>query len=165
MRIFTLFLIVIAFSRISQVRFNYTPSMPVGFYIGNIYTNIHPQDIVAVCLPLSINVYGLKRSYLLHGHCPGGAISVLKTVIAVPGDTIQLTNQAILVNGIYYFAPYQAIDHAGRHTKKFVLNGTYHSTGYWLYGSNDFIHSWDSRYYGPVSRENIIGVYRPLITF
>lgn len=139
--------------------------MLIGFYRKTGTVEFHQGDIIAVCLPRVIAEYGLAQGYLQHGHCSAESIAVLKQVIALPGDTIQLTNQAIVVNGVRYFFPYQAYDRLGRRMDKFVANGIYKSIGYWLYGSHDVTHSWDSRYYGPVARENIIGVYKPLLTF
>ncbi len=56
-------------------------------------------------------------------------------------------------------------DHNKKPLQKFIRNGLYqHTDGYWIYGANDPIRSWDSRYYGAVDREAIIGVYKSLLT-
>lgn len=161
-----LFLFPIMFYLFFSIRFNETSSMPIGFYrkSENI-SKINTKDIVAVCLPLFVEKEGLIRGYLKKGNCPGGSIPVLKKVIAVPKDFVVLTDQEVIVDGIHYFYPRRNKDSDGRVIKQLIKDGNYCSDGYWLYGSNDVIHSWDSRYYGPVARENIIGVYRPILTF
>ncbi len=139
--------------------------MPLGFYYRRSPEVIHRGDIVAVCLPSGITQEGLNQHYLVQGSCQHASMPVAKQIVAILGDTVKLTQQAIIVNGVSYPAPHQFVDHNGKPVKQFIRFGTYHSTGYWLYGSHDYVHSWDSRYYGRVSRENIIGVYRPLVTF
>jgi conjugative transfer signal peptidase TraF len=142
---------------------NLIPSMPIGFYWQLSNTHIKHGSIVAVCLPNKIAKQGLQRSYLVKGHCPSDAIPVLKEVIAVPGDTVKLTKKYIIVNSKKYWAPYQEFDHNGKPTIMFVKRGVYkHIQDYWLYGSNDPLKSWDSRYYGGVSRSSIKHRYQYL---
>ena len=107
--------------------------------------------------------YLLKNHYLIKGSCSNGSIPVLKKVIAKPQDCVSLNNQFITVNNIAYRAPQQRKDSQGHIVKKMIHNGRYLLVDrYWLYGANDPIHSWDSRYYGGVTRHHIIGVYKPL---
>jgi conjugative transfer signal peptidase TraF len=95
--------------KIFNIAINYTGSMPIGFYKKEPRTEIKRGDIVSVCLPKSVAQYGFKRGYLDKGDCLDGVTApVLKQVIAVPHDTVELTNQAIIVNGTIYFASYQA---------------------------------------------------------
>lgn len=149
-----------------NVRFNYTSSMPMGFYQRVSTIKIKRGDLVAVCLPKQVAVVALQRGYLRSGSCPNRVIPVLKQVIAIPGDAVTLTNSHITVNGVTYDAPFNFIDHNKQSLQKFITNGLYQSNyGYWIYGANDPIKSWDSRYYGPVNRTEIIGVYKPLVTF
>jgi conjugative transfer signal peptidase TraF len=117
-------------------------------------------------LPKQVAVVALQRGYLRTGSCPNKVIPVLKQVIVIPGDDVTLTNSHITVNSITYVAPFNSIDHNRQPLQKFINNGLYQSSrGYWIYGSHDPIKSWDSRYYGPVARAEIIGVYKPLLTF
>ena len=139
--------------------------MPIGFYEAVKEKIIHRGDLVSVCLPINIAQEGLSRHYLKHGSCPSDVIPVLKKVVAVPGDTVDLTNRFMTVNNLMYPAAYQAKDHLNKPVKIFIQDGIYkHIQTYWLYGANDSTHSWDSRYYGGVSKSNIIGVFKPLLT-
>lgn len=161
--LFFFFIIVIKFI---GVKFNYTDSMPVGFYKKTQTTIIHRGDLVAVCLPQQIAKIGLKNHYLAHGSCTNGSIPVLKKIIAIPDDSVSLSNQFITVDDLSYPAPRQHKDFHNHLVKKIIRNGSYqHIQTYWLYGANDPVHSWDSRYYGGVTRQHIIGVYKPLLIF
>jgi conjugative transfer signal peptidase TraF len=145
-------------------RFNYTASMPIGIYLQKSADQIKRGDYVFACLPKSLEELGKSRSYISTGECPGGYTPLVKEVIAVPGDDVELSDQAIIVNGRSHVAPVKNLDEAGRAMNP-IARGSYPLTdGYWLYGFHDPIHSWDSRYYGPVSKNNIIGRAIPFLT-
>lgn len=158
--------VVIFIIKIAGIRFNYTNSMPIGFYIKIKTSTIRDGDIVAACLPDDIALIGMRNHYLARGSCKNGSVPVLKKLIAVPGDSVSLNNQFITVNGISYLAPRQPKDNHGHRVEKIFKNKRYsHTSMYWLYGANDPFDSWDSRYYGGVTRQHIIGVYKSLLTF
>ncbi len=150
--------------KVTGIRFNYTNSMPIGFYIKLKTIAVHNGDTVAACLPNKIGKIGLENHYLARGSCSNGSVPVLKKVIAIPGDSVSINNQFITVNNLFYPAPRQTKDNHGHHVEKVIRNGRYFSTNsYWLYGANDPIDSWDSRYYGGVTRQHIIGVYKSFL--
>ena len=143
-----------------DLKINFTSSMPIGIYQKVDNKTFHRGDWVSVCLPKSIAREGLDKGYLVRGFCGSGTMPVLKMIIAVPSDDVELTEKTITVNDKTYLAPHQAIDHLGNHVHQFIKNGHYHSTEYWLYGICNTEHSWDSRYYGAIGREHIMGRYR-----
>lgn len=122
--LFLLFTFVLT-AKIFGIKFNYTYSMPIGFYKSVKAKTIHCGDLVAVCLPKRIAVEGLKRHYLKSGSCPSGVVPVLKKVIAVPGDRVNLSKQFVTVNYVMYRAPSQLKDHLNKTVKHFVKNGSY----------------------------------------
>lgn len=139
--------------------------MPVGLYKVSAPLNLQRGDNVVVCLPKEIGLEGLKHGYLTPGQCPGGYSYIIKELIALPGDQVTLTRQAILVNNQPYFAPVQPFDQA-RFPIAAIARGNYqNTTDYWLYGANNPLDSWDSRYWGGVSRVNIIKIAHPVWTF
>lgn len=159
-------MVLFIFAKLNGLKFNYTTSMAIGLYKKTQNETIHRGDLVSVCLPNKISSEGLKKSYLIRGTCPSHAISVLKQVIAVPGDTVTLSKQTIQVHQILYPTPHAAADHHGDSVKQFIDYGHYKNIHkYWLYGSNNPIRSWDSRYYGGVERKNITGIYKPFFIF
>src|SRR3990167_77315 len=140
-----LFLLIAIFETVG-IRFNYTESMPVGFYQKIHTAKIKDGDLAAVCLPNAIAIVGLKNYYLARGSCQNGSTPVLKKIVAVPGDHVVLSNQFIVVNKIFYYAPTQTKDPQNHAVKKFISDGDYkHIHTYWLYGANDPQYSWDSR--------------------
>ena len=158
-------LLLIAALKIAGIRFHYTNSMPIGFYERIQTTKIANNDLAAVCLPNSISKVGLERRYIARGTCHNGSTPVLKKVIAIPGDSVFLSNLYIVVNHVSYTAPFQSRDRHNYIVKKWIKNGGYKNiNSYWLYGANDPLYSWDSRYYGGVKKSNIIGIYKPLLT-
>jgi len=150
---------------IFHMRFNFTPSMPIGFY----YQVANPEKLqrgqtVEVCLPKVIGEEGLQRGYLNKGYCEGGFEPVIKELIAIPGDTVQIPQEGILVNQIFYYAPFIKFDMHGNAMSSYPVKQIKNTNQYWLYGANDPEYSWDSRFYGGVDRANIQGAIWPFIT-
>jgi conjugative transfer signal peptidase TraF len=80
---------------------NITESMPIGVYL-EINGAARRGDVVSTCIDDGNRVMHLAitRSYFLTGDCPNGLMPFLKTVAAVPGDLVQLTDDAVIVNGV-----------------------------------------------------------------
>jgi len=158
--------LILLLLKVFHLKLNLTASMPIGWYQRISDRPIRRSDLVAVCLPSNVANEGLRRHYVLAGHCAAGTIPLLKQVIAIPQDTVRLSNDTICVNRVCYFAPFQRVDHAGKRPKKWLINGVFSNIQtYWLYGTHDLRDSWDSRYFGGVSRTAIHGIYRAVWTF
>ena len=143
---------------------NWTPSMPLGFYKMTAPDQPQRGDDVMACLPPAIGTVGLHHEYLMPGKCPGGFEPIIKELIAVPGDTIILTAEAMIVEGKTYPAHTRAKDHLDRPLAA-IARGTFANTqSYWLYGKNSPKDSWDSRYWGGVDRSSIIDIATPVAT-
>lgn len=139
---------------------NMTPSMPTGIYKKDNGT-IHQGDIVAFCLKEPYKTIGLKQLYVEKGTVCEGSDPLIKQVIAVPGDTVQLADTFIAVNSIVY--PYQTLYTDSHHRKLAIYpHRVYHAQGYWLIGTHS-LYSWDSRYFGEVSAKQILYKLRPII--
>ncbi len=87
----------------------------------------------------------------------------VKRVIGLPGDTVEIRRGQVFVNGIPLDEPY--ITHADRRTKAEIRVG---QESYYVLGDNRGA-SQDSRDWGPVPAENVIGrawvSYWPLENF
>lgn len=153
-----LFLLFIFICLLLDIHLNITPSLPIGFYQLKHSREIKRGDIVAVCLPEKITRYGLSHNYLLPGRCVSGAIPVIKKLIACPGDLVETSTRSIKVNNQVYGAIQHERDRFNQPIDLRVRPQTSRTTGYWLYGKHE--HSWDSRYFGSVSHQHIIGVVR-----
>jgi signal peptidase I, bacterial type/conjugative transfer signal peptidase TraF len=139
---------------------NVTPSMPMGIYVRE-DGEVHRGDTVAFCLAEPDKTIGINRGYVAKGHICQGTDPLIKQVIAIPGDTVQLTDQSIRVNGVIY--GYHTFYADSRHRPLAVYpRGNYApSHGYWLVGTHS-AQSWDSRYYGAISRSQMLYKLKPL---
>ncbi len=93
------------------------------------------------------------------GTCPSGTRPVLKPVVAVAGDVVMLLDSGMTVNGTVI--PQSArVPVTGIYT---LPPGRYPVTPgqVWLL-STHHPHSLDSRYYGPVATDRLLGAYQPL---
>ncbi|WP_440616371.1 conjugative transfer signal peptidase TraF [Cysteiniphilum sp. 6C5] len=148
------------------VRINVSDSMPMGLYIIDHTSDermIVRGDLVEVCLPHKVAVEGIAKGYIdAHGHCADGSGSLIKEVIALPVDHVQLTSSQIIVNQKAYYAPSHDISLSGIPITHFIKPGNNQRYGYWLYGANSPDYSWDSRYFGAVEADNIIHILKPL---
>ena len=150
------------------IGYTVTGSVPIGFYriqpIGQNFS-VRRGDYVAFCLPSSIAYIGKKAGYLAQGSCNERTDALVKKVIALPGDTVTVSDKVIIVNGKIYPAPVLKTDQHHHTVKRLIANGIYISHCVWVYGNGDIEHSWDSRYYGGIAINSIKKRMIPLLTF
>lgn len=151
---------------LSGVRVNTSESIPLGIY----KLDDSPLEIgsyVILC-PNKLAVFRIakERGYINAGFCPGGYGHLLKKILAAKNDVVSVTKNGVLVNGVLlpYSKPYLKDSH-GRPLNQikggeFILNE--HQYFLMTDQSNS---SFDSRYFGPVDKEQIISVIKPLITW
>lgn len=137
--------------------------MKEGIYIKK-YGKISRGDILAFCLEDPYKTIGLHRLYIEKGQRCHGATPLIKEIIAIPGDNVVLTNQYIEVNGITY--PYKTlyVDSMGRKLGTYPHGNYFNTQGYWLIGTHA-LNSWDSRYWGPVSKRQVLYQLKPLLVW
>ena len=101
---------------------------------------------------LGTNLAGLKADSVVMAHSPTGH-DVIKRIVAVPGDTVEVKGDSVIVNGE------PANDHENSPGCSISLSGTYTlgEDEYFLAGDNR-CNSIDSRSYGPVKKNAIFGV-------
>ncbi len=165
---YPLFIIIALFSigavaKYSGLIINITPSMKQGLYVKR-QGDVKRGDIVLVCLGEPYQTIGLQRLYLIKGRSCQGTDPLIKEVIAIPEDDIILTDNFIQVNHIKYHCSTYYRDSKGRPLVVYPRGLYKNTSGYWLIGNYD-VKSWDSRYWGPVSRKQILSVLRPLLTW
>jgi conjugative transfer signal peptidase TraF len=139
-------------------------SCPVGIYRLT-HRPIARGELVEACLPDAIASYGLIRGYLAPGGCPNGSEPVIKVIGAMAGDRVDLSPESIRVNGVALPQSATRIrDSRGRQVRT-VTRGSYETIAneVWLFGLHD-ARSWDSRYFGPVPTEAILGAVEPVFT-
>lgn len=159
----TAFLAVVITTQLLGVVINITPSMKEGVYTkakGKIETG----DVVSFCLNNPYQQLGLERHYLESGHKCNGTDPLIKQVIAIPGDDVVLTDDAIEVDGVRYFYKTSHEDSFRRSLAVYPRGNYLNTSGYWLIGTHA-MNSWDSRYWGPISKDQILEKVRPVLTW
>ena len=81
-------------------------------------------------------------------------IPLIKRVIGVPGDTLTLANEQVTVNGTALVEPY--VHGAPTSCAQYCGTVTLAAGQYFVMGDNR-TQSYDSRYFGPVNEQDIIG--------
>ena len=140
-------------------RINLTNSMFKGIYQIQHATHIKRDDLVSACLPTKIAKYAHSRGYLIRGSCNNGYAPVIKQILAVPNDRVVMNTNGIQVNGKYFNYKQEQADHLNRPLNPKNINKNIDE--YLLIGTNSK-YSWDSRYFGEVSRQDIMNVVKPI---
>jgi conjugative transfer signal peptidase TraF len=118
---------------------------------------------VAACVSPEAAALARARGYLGRGPCTGGVQPVLKPVVAVAGDVVELAPEGVAVNGQRLPDSVPAdVDTAGR-VLPHPARGRYvvGPGELWLM-STRVPNSWDSRYLGPIPTSQVRAVARPL---
>ena len=144
---------------------NLSPSAPRGLYraIAGAPTR---GAWVAACVSAEAAALGRARGYLGTGACVGGVQPVIKPVVAVAGDVVELGPEAVIVNGQPLPGSSSAeLDSLGLSLSHAVWGR--HVVGadeFWLV-STRVPNSWDSRYLGPFSQSQVRAVAWPVWTW
>jgi conjugative transfer signal peptidase TraF len=145
-------------------RFNVTASLPLGVY-RQIPARVARGSIVHVCLAREAAEVARKRGYLGPGDCPGGVRSLGKIVLAMEGDIVTHQPVEILINGEPVANSTTAtVDSRGRELPHHPWGEHQLRRGeLWLF-SPHLRNAYDSRYFGPVQRAQVISVLQPIWT-
>jgi len=149
---------------IGGLRINTTPSEPLGLWrIVPLNRSVLPGEMVFVCPPDNAAIReARRRGYLRSGLCPGGFGPLIKTVVAVTGQRVAVTD-LVAIDGVPI-----------RNSRIFEKDGQGRSlrhgqSGMLLPGEvylhSDFIGSWDSRYFGPVPDSGLLGLAQEVWTY
>lgn len=159
-----LFLVAVLVCVLFQVSFNFTSSMPAGIYVKDKSQNIKKGDYISLCLDKENTRIGLDNGYLESEYTCKDSVPLIKKVIALPFESVYLTDSFINVSGVrinaatsLYDSNHRILDHIPR--------GNYKQNCFWVLGDKDVKHSWDSRYWGCISSNQIIYKLKPLLTW
>lgn len=132
------------------IRWNHTPSIPMGIYIAD-----SDGQFAEFCPGGFWGALSVERDYRQAGLCFDGREPLLKRIVAHDGDTVAYTDQGVAVNGKLMAAstPHER-DMAGRPLQHVAWGEYVLGPGqFWLMG--DHPRSFDSRYFGPVDSSQI----------
>jgi conjugative transfer signal peptidase TraF len=145
-----------------RLHVNVSPSAPRGLY--RVAAGIPERGAwVIACLSPDAAALGRARAYLGPGPCPEGVQPVIKPVVAVAGDVVDLGPDAVVVNGRTLPGSSSAdTDSLGRPLPHAAWGRHVVAPGEVWVVSTRVPNSWDSRYVGPVARSQVRGVARPI---
>ena len=149
---------------VAGLRLNLTGSVPVGLYVTSKGPPVRGGMVLA-CLPVTVAAFARSRGYVPRGACPGGAAPIGKLVLALAGDSVQVTDTGLVVNGTAVRTSAPLVhDGAGRPLRR-VPDGAYvvARDQVWLYSPYSK-RSFDSRYFGPVSLRCVLHRVLPVWT-
>jgi conjugative transfer signal peptidase TraF len=145
-------------------RVNFTPSEPLGLWkIVSLERPVLVGDLVFICPPPTEDMGEARsRGYLRHGLCPGGMAPLIKTVVAVSGQTIDIGDDVKIDGKLLAHSRLMTEDGQGRPINPYhggvLPPGT-------LFLHSNFPASFDSRYFGPVSVDSVLGLAREVWTY
>lgn len=140
--------------RLPHIVWNVSPSVPVGLYVLDIGT-LRVGDTVVLHLPPLAERLAVGRRYL-----PASGL-LLKPIAAIAADRVCRWQAHVLINGRVQ-AKAALRDSAGRLLPPW--QGCRLLRPEELFVLSPLSGSFDSRYFGPIPRNAVIGVARPLIT-
>lgn len=147
----------------SGVRVSLTGSLPEGVYAITPAHHIERFDLVVFCPPPEL--VRIAGAILEEGPCPLGRDPLLKMVVGLAGDTVRLSGNAVVVNGVRLpgCGVRFAHDSFGRRVPSLPWRQGVLPTGtVFLCGLSD--RSWDSRYFGPIKLPADFAKAAPLVT-
>ncbi|MDI1364832.1 MAG: conjugative transfer signal peptidase TraF [bacterium] len=146
------------------VRVNMTRSIPLGFY-RTTSEPVQKGAYVMFCPPKrELFALALKRRYIEPGDCPGGRYPMMKRILAAKNDRVQIGANGVVINGVPVPNSIPRLhDGAGRPLPHFVGSGKVAAGDVIVIGESKV--SFDSRYFGPIPREQISTVIRPIVTW
>jgi conjugative transfer signal peptidase TraF len=145
-------------------RLNLTPSEPLGLWqVLRITRELRKGDMVFVCPPATpVMRQARARGYLRYGLCAGAIAPLIKTIVAISGQSVDVTDEVFIDRKRLAHSHIQPRDGKGRsltpYTGGIVAPGT-------VYLHSDFPGSFDSRYFGPLPIEKISGFAHEVWTY
>lgn len=153
--------VVIVAGHMFGLRVNLTPSEPLGLWkIVPLDRAVRVGDMVFVCPPDNSTMReALTRGYLRRGLCKGGFAPLIKMVAALPGQRISVGSE-VEIDGIPLPSSRLAeVDDQGRRLPA-AVEGLVPVGAVFLH--SEYPGSYDSRYFGPVPKHEILGLSKPI---
>lgn len=146
------------------LRINTTPSEPLGLWrIVPLNRSVRSGETVFVCPPDNVTMREARqRGYLRPGLCPGGFGPLIKTVIAVAGQRVDVTDR-VAIDGVPI--PRSRIIERDAQGRSLRHNQSGMVPPGQVYLHSGFIGSWDSRYFGPVPVSGVLGLAQEVLTY
>ncbi|AIC30104.1 conjugal transfer signal peptidase protein TraF 2 (plasmid) [Rhizobium etli bv. mimosae str. IE4771] len=154
----------VAAAIVGGFRINLTPSEPLGLWrIVALDRPAAAGDLVFICPPQTpVMQEARERGYLRSGACTGGVAPLIKTVIAIAGQHVEIGASVTIDGRAIASSDLAERDGKGRPMTPFA--------GGIVPGESVFLHSpfrssYDSRYFGPLPTSGILGLAQPVLTY
>jgi len=149
---------------IGGLRINLTPSEPLGLWrIVSLDRPAAVGDVVFICPPETATMReARKRGYLRQGLCPVGYAPLIKTIVGVEGQEVEVGIDVRIAAHPLPRSHVSVFDGDGRSLARF--SGGLIPAGY-VFVHSDFIGSFDSRYFGPIPASGILGLALEVWTY
>ncbi|MBX4949209.1 conjugative transfer signal peptidase TraF [Rhizobium binae] len=155
--------VLVATALVGGYRINLTPSEPLGLWrIVPLHRPVAVNDLVFICPPETAEMREARaRGYLRSGSCPGGVAPLIKTVIAVSGQHVEI-GVCVSVDGrLIASSNFAPRDGKGRRLMPFPSGDI--PPGY-VFLHSAFPGSYDSRYFGPLPASGVLGLAQEVLT-
>jgi len=145
-------------------RVNLSSSEPIGLWrIRSPDRPVQRGDLVFICPPMTAAMREARnRGYLRPGICAGDVAPLIKMVAATSGQFIEIGDNVRIDGELLAQSRLMARDASGRPMAPYrggrIMKGM-------VYLHSDFPGSFDSRYFGPLPTENILGLAQEVWTF
>jgi conjugative transfer signal peptidase TraF len=137
-------------------------SMPRGIY-RKVSESPQKGDMVLIQLPHEWSRFGLSRNYVRPNFDGSRQRRTLKYYIAGEGDSVAISSDGIEVNGeLVEFSAQLAKDTIGRDMPRLDLQTQILEEGEFLVLSHQLENGYDSRYYGVLEGESLVGKMLPV---
>lgn len=149
---------------IGGYRINTTPSEPLGLWrIVPLDRPVALGDLVAVCPPSKgLFAEARQRGYLRSGLCQDGNGPLIKIVIALEGQRVEVVDRVSVDGRDVVMSRLLQVDGKGRALKPYP--GGIVPVGE-VFLHSPYSGSWDSRYFGPVPKSGILGLAQEVLTY
>lgn len=145
-------------------RINLTPSYALGLWrIEALDRTAEVGDVIFICPPPGLSfATARERGYVRTGLCPGWLSPLIKTVVALPGQSVEIGSSIEVDGAVLAHSVVRPLDAEGRSLTPYA--GGIVPPGH-LFIHSEFAGSYDSRYFGPIPADGILGLARPVLTF
>ncbi|WP_300064568.1 conjugative transfer signal peptidase TraF [uncultured Roseobacter sp.] len=162
---FVLLMVAMLAAYASGLRYNGSPSYPMGFYLLKKLDRTPELGALVFACPPDTEAFreARRRHYIGQGTCPAGYTPIIKKVAAEPGDVVEVGSAVTVNNVVQLNTDIAATDGQGRTLKPY--QGGVIAPNHYLLLSDFYAGSFDSRYFGPLHRRQIIGNAQPVLTW
>ncbi len=144
-------------------RINLTPSEPMGLWrIVPLHRPASVGDLVFICpLPSAETREAKARGYFRSGPCQGGLAPLIKRVVAVAGQRVDIGSIVTIDGQALASSDVNPFDGSGRRIEP-GRSGTVPTGSVFVHSS--YPGSYDSRYFGPLPVSGILGLAQKILT-